>query len=272
MSQRPTPAGNAGANATANATVNKASGKRDNAAGDKKVDQAGEAAPGPVHGTGNKPTALNTSASPTPSHATAGAPATPTPAAGLPSFAELWAAYPEGHPSDERYAQDVLSDGVVIARQGELKYPDQCAIKVSVALHRAGVDMAGFRGASTMVDGRRAALRAAELAAWLDRQQLGGPDADPVRATGSNWQAQMAGRTGIIYFANYWRRAGETAPSGDHIDLWNRDTLTPSIESFLRFRLGIDHLPNPLARLRGQDGNWYSRLDDATEVILWPIA
>jgi Type VI secretion system (T6SS), amidase effector protein 4 len=242
---------------------------------------AATGAPGPAKAAG--PAAAMAAAA-NPSHI-AGAPSRPAasaatsrPAAATPQFggtlrfAELWPAYPEGHPSEERYQEDVLDHGVVIARKGELKYPDQCAIKVSVALHRAGVDMADYRGASTLIDGKRAALRAAELAAWLDRQQFGGAAASSVHAAGAGWQARMAGRTGIIYFANYWRRAGESAPTGDHIDLWNRDTLTPSIESFLRFRLGIDHLPNPLARLRGASDNWYSRLDDATEVVLWEIA
>jgi hypothetical protein len=46
-------------------------------------------------------------------------------------------------------------------------FENQCAIKVSVALHAAGVDMKSFRGAAVTVDGKRLAIRAEELAAWL---------------------------------------------------------------------------------------------------------
>ena len=72
-------------------------------------------------------------------------------------FQTVWNAYPDGHPSQEKNAK------------GELLYPDQCAIKVSVALHAAGVEMKSFAGAYTLVGGKRAALRAEQLSAWLDK-------------------------------------------------------------------------------------------------------
>ncbi len=190
----------------------------------------------------------------------------------LPRFTELWSAYPGGHPSDERWPADVVEKGVLLARKGELKYPDQCSLKVSAALHGAGVDMRNYAGAYTMLGDKKGALRAAELAAWLGKQPFATSVAPVLKATGTDWQQHVAGKTGIIYFANYWRRAGETAPSGDHIDLWNGSTLTPSIESFMRFKLGIGQVANPLERLRGRPGNWYSNLDAATEILLWQIA
>ncbi|MFM0224794.1 hypothetical protein PQR32_22730 [Paraburkholderia dipogonis] len=44
-----------------------------------------------------------------------------------------------------------------------------------------------------------------------------------------------------MFFYGYWRQDGDSGVdlSGDHIDLWNKDTLTPSAESFLRFRVGV---------------------------------
>ncbi|WP_426115985.1 T6SS effector amidase Tae4 family protein [Massilia sp. PWRC2] len=193
------------------------------------------------------------------------------PGATLPSFANLWRGYPEGQPSAERWPQDVVEHGVLLARAGELKYPDQCAIKLSVALHAGGIDMHGYAGAATVIAGKRAALRAVELAAWLEQQPFCGAPLS-LRVTGADWQRQIAGKRGIIYFANYWRRSGEAAPSGDHIDLWNQDTLSPSMESFLRFRLGIERIRNPFDLLRGKPGNWYSNLDEATEIRLWQLA
>ncbi|WP_426196337.1 T6SS effector amidase Tae4 family protein [Massilia sp. DWR3-1-1] len=205
-------------------------------------------------------------------------PATPGPTraacpagAALPRFADMWRGYPEGQPSTERWQSDIIEQGIVLARKGELKYPDQCAIKLSVALHAGGVDMRAYPGAATVIDGKRAGLRAAELAAWLNRQAFCGVPL-ALRVTGADWKDQIANKTGIIYFANYWRRSGESKPSGDHIDLWNRSTLSPSLESFFRFRLGIDRIPNPFERLRGQPGNWYSNLDEATEILLWEVA
>lgn len=93
-----------------------------------------------------------------------------------------------------------------------------------------------------------------------------------LRVTGADWKERIAGKTGIIYFANYWRRGGEAAASGDDIDLWNKTTLSPSIESFFRFRLGIERIRNPFDLLRGQAGNCYSNLDEATEIRLWEVA
>ena len=44
------------------------------------------------------------------------------------------------------------------------------------------------------------------------------------------------------FFGEYWSREGESSDSasGGHIDLWNKDTLTPNWASTLRFTLGID--------------------------------
>lgn len=171
-------------------------------------------------------------------------------------FDALWNAYHGGHPSDAKDAR------------GELLYKDQCAIRVSVALHAVGVDMRSFTGAFTVIDQKRAALRAAELAAWLNKVPFCGLPLKPQNVAGADWQSKVKGRSGIIYFADYWARAGESQAngSGDHIDLWNKGTLTPSIESTLRFRLGIRRIANPFG-----SGNWYSSLDNAKTILFWEI-
>ena len=46
--------------------------------------------------------------------------------------------------------------------------------------------------------------------------------------TGKERQDKIKGRKGIVFFANYWARDGEKHLTGDHIDLWNKSTLTPS--------------------------------------------
>ena len=38
---------------------------------------------------------------------------------------------------------------------------------------------------------------------------------------GLDFYGKLYGRTGIIYIQDYWKRHGETTPTGDHIDVWN---------------------------------------------------
>jgi hypothetical protein len=44
----------------------------------------------------------------------------------------------------------------------------------------------------------------------------------------SNFQSILSGRTGVIFFKDYWRRERESEEnrSGDHIDLWNKNRTT----------------------------------------------
>jgi type VI secretion system (T6SS) effector Tae4 (amidase) len=60
------------------------------------------------------------------------------------------------------------------------------------------------------------ALAAKELADWLENSNhpsfLVKED-----VTGSNWRGKVSGRTGIIYFEDYYLRSDRSG--GDHIDL-----------------------------------------------------
>ena len=49
-----------------------------------------------------------------------------------------------------------------------------------------------------------------------------------VGVNADEFKDKLAGRKGIIYFKDYWQRAGEEhrSRSGDHIDLWNGSSLT----------------------------------------------
>lgn len=134
-------------------------------------------------------------------------------------FATLWAAYPDAPP-------------YVDAKTGKPPkgYENQCAIKVSAVLHRAGVMLRSFKGASVDLSGQRAAIRAEDLAAWLAKQPFCGLPSRPENVTGAKWHRQIRRRTGILYFANYWLRPTDRPehPTGDHIDLWNGSRLTAS--------------------------------------------
>jgi hypothetical protein len=176
------------------------------------------------------------------------------------AFAKLWESYPGGHP-------------YVDPKTGKPPpgYSNQCAIKVSIAIHGVGIQMKSFRGAAVKVNGLPCASLAAELAGWLKLQPFCGLPKSPEAVTGPDWQDNIRGKTGIIYFANYWARdAGEKSsdkPTGDHIDLWNGSRLTATGMSFfstLGRRLGLNSL--------GAGTSWgYSDLGKSTEILFWEI-
>lgn len=177
-------------------------------------------------------------------------------------FSAIW----DGYPSDGHPYKDVKTGKIPKG------YENQCAIRVSAALHAAGVQMKSFQGATVQLKGKRAAIVATQLANWMKLMPFCGLPKVPTDATGKDWQDKIKGKTGIIYFENYWRRSGETGQgSGDHIDLWNKTSLTPSIESTMRFTLGIRTLPDFLSRLRGGQDNWYSDLGASSKILLWEI-
>lgn len=168
-------------------------------------------------------------------------------------FSSLWAGYPSSKP-------------YIDAKTGKVPegYENQCAIKVSVALVNAGERLKSFRGAAVSINGNPAAVRAQELAAWLHKANIPGLPALPESLAGKDWQSKIKGRTGIIYFADYWLRKDEKMPSGDHIDLWNGSRLTASglegaLVTMARFGLGIESGPG------------FSDLGKATTILFWNI-
>ncbi|TDN61201.1 type VI secretion system amidase effector protein Tae4 [Paraburkholderia sp. BL10I2N1] len=184
------------------------------------------------------------------------------------TFQELWDNYPSGNPYNDPTGE----------------YENQCAIRMSVTFHRIGSEMKSFSQkvikpmpgkkdlGRLILDGKPTAARAYELAEWLKLRPFAGLP-PPENVAGPDWQSKVHGRTGIIYFFGYWRQEGDSADqlSGGHIDLWNRDTLTPSAESYLRFRVGISQIPNPLSWLRGRSDNVYSDLGKSKQILFWEI-
>jgi len=185
------------------------------------------------------------------------------------TFAQLWASYPkEGKPHKNP------------------NYKNQCAIRVSIALHGAGVTMESFSerkvpkmpGKKTLgrdlygEPKRPVALRAYEIATWLKQQrQFCGMPAKPQDITGEDWEMKVRGRTGIIYFFGYWRQEGDAHGgelTGGHIDLWNGQRLTvsslPSVFStFGRWAGFSSALPR---------WSWgYADLGLSREILFWEI-
>ena len=179
------------------------------------------------------------------------------------TFQELWNNYPSGRPYDNP------------------SYSDQCAIRMSVTLHRVGIEMKSFSSARVkplsgqasigriILDGKATATRADEMGEWLNLQPFAGlPKAEDV--TGPDWESKVKGRTGIIQFSRYWTREGESASnaSGGHIDLWNGARLTISsapdaIATISRY-LGRQSL------FPGTSYGW-SDLRNSKRILFWEI-
>ncbi|KVS38541.1 type VI secretion system amidase effector protein Tae4 [Burkholderia ubonensis] len=179
------------------------------------------------------------------------------------TFKELWDNYPSGNPYDDP------------------AYTNQCAIRISVMLHRVGVGMKSFSqktvkpmsGSPTigriLLDGKPTATRADELGEWLQLQPFAGlPKAENI--TGADWESKVKGRTGIIQFSRYWTRDGEGAAnaSGGHIDLWNGSRLTVSsapdaVATYSRV-LGLHAL------FPGTSFGW-SDLRNSKQILFWEI-
>lgn len=166
-------------------------------------------------------------------------------------FAVLWSAYPSSKPYVDKNGK--VPEG----------YDNQCAIKVSVALADAGKTLDTFKGATVTINGRKIAIRAQELGQWLKSQKIEGLGVAET-ITGEDWQKKIKGRTGIVYFADYWARGNEKVPTGDHIDLWNGSRLTASglegaAVTFLRFGMGIESGPG------------FSSLNKAKTIWFWEV-
>lgn len=143
------------------------------------------------------------------------------------TFADLWGNYVTGSPYKEN---------------GEVppNFKNQCAIRLSVTLHKVGIEMKSFTSANVTVkpgskfgrilmDGRNTAVLADQMGSWLSRQPFCGLRKTE-NITGKDWESKIKGRTGIVMFDSYWSRRSDSAgdASGGHIDLWNGSRLTIS--------------------------------------------
>ena len=133
-------------------------------------------------------------------------------------------------------------------------YEYQCAVNLSAALIRSGVNMNSYRGQLSWQKGNpKYAIRAQELADWL---------ASPVnqifskveKYSGTEAFDKIRGRSGVVFFQNYWGRSHQ----GDHIDLWNGYRLT-NLRSFVQIYLRIGMI--------GLDADY----KESQSVWFWPI-
>lgn len=140
-------------------------------------------------------------------------------------FEDLWRSYPDGDPCD------------ALNGDGKKLFANQCAIRVSYALKKAGVTFNSYpkkRKCWVHADADHI-LSATELADWLESQPFAGCKKSEV-VTGPDWYDKVVGRTGILCFEDYYTPSGGSG--GDHIDLWNGSKMT-AVGSGLRARFGI---------------------------------
>ena len=180
------------------------------------------------------------------------------------SFHELWSAYPSFKDPCDKH-----------------KYHNQCAIRLGVALVNSGASTASFKGTRCGIKEHvpEHLLRAHEVAAWLDRRPLAGI-LGPRVLKGKDcaeWQNKIQGQTGIIFFSHYWSLPGQTARTGDHIDLWNGARLTMGWATVPRFFLHRPQVHIPEVRVGpvhifGRDSVLdYSNLGDSLRIVLWKV-
>ena len=146
-------------------------------------------------------------------------------------FETLW----KNHPT-------ITDDDTPCSTNGTPNFKDQCAIRMGVCLARSGVVTRNIQGAEHCWHHDKSEghiIRADELARGLSRSLIAGVQKKQV-VKPKAFKDTLSGKTGIIFFQDYWRRKNETYAnrSGDHIDLWNGSRLT-DWTTWCRIQLGL---------------------------------
>lgn len=166
---------------------------------------------------------------------------------------------------------------------GDSKFDNQCAIRVGVALIKSGVNTSQLRGINN--EGQMANLahcwgeghakslghtfRAEDLARALEHTYIQGVH-KVEKIDAKDFNKRLLGRTGIIFFKDYWRREPNGKKetfrdrSGDHIDLWNSSRLT-SLSSWARIHLRISSFG-----LHSISDRW-SDYEDSKAIWFWAV-
>jgi hypothetical protein len=139
------------------------------------------------------------------------------------TFRDLWRAHPANNGELEPCK----------ARNGNVTFENQCAIRLGECFHRCGVSMESYRGACCWHGhGKRHPLRVEELKLWIGWSNTSFAAA-PKKFKRSNQGVQVShhrfyGKTGIVAFLDFWG----SRSSGDHIDLWNGTRMTLGSEDY----------------------------------------
>ncbi|HZT46760.1 MAG TPA: T6SS effector amidase Tae4 family protein [Hyphomicrobiaceae bacterium] len=141
------------------------------------------------------------------------------------AFKDLWYRHPANNSTQYPcIAPHTLTnmEGKVV-HQGFPVFGNQCSIRMGVCLKNAGVTNVHTATCGVHGPEEQHFIRAADLARALAGASIEGVG-KVERITGADaahFYGKLYGRTGIIYIQDYWKRHGETTPTGDHIDVWN---------------------------------------------------
>jgi len=137
-------------------------------------------------------------------------------------FSSLWKNFPN-------------KDAMKTACQNKQKmkttpFDNYCAILLSECFIQSGIDLGSLKGARCWSHpGKKHILRAEELANSLKAKPPAG-FCQAQKVVPGTFQEVLKGKTGVIFFKDYWQRGKESfdSRSGDHIDLWNKNEITSS--------------------------------------------
>ena len=140
-------------------------------------------------------------------------------------FEKLWKNYPADDPCNAK------------GKNGEQLFGNQCAIRVSYAMKKSGINFSSFpqKRKCWVHPSQDHILAATELANWIEKSNIPNMLISE-NVTGAKWRQKILARTGIICFEDYYLRSDGSG--GDHIDLWNKDSMT-GIGSYFRTRFNI---------------------------------
>ncbi len=128
-------------------------------------------------------------------------------------FSDLW----RGHPINESVSTPCIAPHDLTNMEGEFipaSFPvfhNQCAIRMGVALRRAGVQpsqLSGISHCSVHPREEMHFINANQLANGIARANIPGvaPVLKITGAEAAKYYPHLFGRTGIIYVQDYWRR------------------------------------------------------------------
>lgn len=107
-------------------------------------------------------------------------------------------------------------------------FSNYCSIMLSDCLIKSGFDLSLIKAKRCWShQGKKHILLAEELANGLKNNNLVALS-HTQKINSGFFQNQLKDETGIIFFKDYWQRGKESfsSRSGDHIDLWNKVSIT----------------------------------------------
>lgn len=145
-------------------------------------------------------------------------------------FRDLW----HGHPINESVQTPCIAPHDLTSMEGQLVrkgfpvFHNQCAIRMGVALRRAGVRRDQISGCTTCGvhhEDEMHFINASQLASGIAGARFEGlgPIEKITGADARHFYPKLFGRTGVLYIHDYWYRTTDQPgnPTGDHIDVWN---------------------------------------------------